>query len=150
MRPPRITETYPDRKNGAQTAIPTLPPRVSTYKNLHKLPEFAIFQEKHSDADQEGSRQRLKKLNDDMRAMLKTAQDTRSAIREVNEAFHGEQEFDYIAQIKGRKTRVKKVARRKLTDRGQGASCLLNPISDRQTDQAVVVFDNSKQKQRLR
>ncbi len=35
-------------------------------------------------------------LNDEMREMLMMAKDTKSAIREMNDAFKGDQESDYI------------------------------------------------------
>lgn len=59
----------------------------------------------------------MKLIDDDMRDMLMMAQDTRSAIREMNEAFAGDQETEYIAEEKNNKIKVKKVVRKRTVDR---------------------------------
>lgn len=41
---------------------------------------------------------KLRQIDDEMRDMLMMANDTRSAIREMNEAFEGDQEVEYIAE----------------------------------------------------
>jgi hypothetical protein len=59
----------------------------------------------------------MKIINDEMRDMLMMSKDTKSAIQDMNAAFAGDQDVEYIAQVHGNKTRVKKVARRKTVDR---------------------------------
>lgn len=39
----------------------------------------------------------MKMIDDEMRDMVMMSKDTRSAIREMNEAFSGEQETEFIA-----------------------------------------------------
>lgn len=66
------------------------------------------------EAEKSNNRLKLKQINDEMRDMLMMAGDTRGAIKEMNEAFDGEQEFDYITQVtKSGKHRVKKVSRKR-------------------------------------
>lgn len=54
----------------------------------------------------------MKLINDEMRDMLMMAKDTKSAIKEMNEAFSGELVVDYVATVRGKKTKVSKISRR--------------------------------------
>lgn len=60
---------------------------------------------------------KMKLINDEMRDMLMMAKDTGGAIKDMNSAFAGDAEFDYIPQTKGKKTKVRKVMRQKTVDR---------------------------------
>ena len=56
----------------------------------------------------------MKQINDEMRDMLMMAGNTRGAIKEMNEAFAGEQEYDYVEQVsKSGRHRLKKVSRKR-------------------------------------
>lgn len=63
-------------------------------------------------------------LNDEMREMLMMAKDTKSAIREMNDAFKGDQESDYIQfrDSKSKKSTFKKVVRQKTVERPHGTA----------------------------
>lgn len=66
----------------------------------------------------------MRLLNDEMRDMLMMSRDTKTAIREMNEAFTGEQESDYIhyKDSKSKKSKVKKVVRQKTVERPHGTA----------------------------
>ena len=66
----------------------------------------------------------MRHLNDEMRDMLMMSRDTKTAIREMNEAFSGEQESDYIhfKDSKTKKSKVKKVVRQKTMERPHGTA----------------------------
>ena len=66
----------------------------------------------------------MRLLNDEMRDMLMMSRDTKTAIREMNEAFTGEQESDYIhfKDSKTKKSKVKKVVRQKTVERPHGTA----------------------------
>jgi hypothetical protein len=73
-------------------------------------------------------------IDDEMRDMLMVSRDTRSAIREMNEAFKGEgTETEYIAQDIGSKIQVQKIVRR--VDRVATAKTrALEPILEQQNE----------------
>lgn len=56
--------------------------------------------------------------------MLMMAKDTKSAIREMNDAFKGDQESDYIQfrDSKSKKSTFKKVVRQKTVERPHGTA----------------------------
>lgn len=75
---------------------------------------FLKADENKDEEAKSNNRLKLKQINDEMRDMLMMAGDTRGAIKEMNEAYAGEQEFDYVNQVtKSGKHRVKKVARKR-------------------------------------
>jgi hypothetical protein len=87
-------------------------------------PKFNNLAEKfllHSEIEQKevenANRLKMKMINDEMRDMLMMAKDTRGAIKEMNAAFAGDQEVDYVAEVRNKKTKVKKVTRHKTVDR---------------------------------
>jgi hypothetical protein len=88
--------------------------------------------------------------------MLLTAKDTKSAIQEVNQAFQGEQDYDYIpcssAGVKGsRRIKVTKVARKnkRITSEKRYPQ-QLDPIYEVGDSHALMKFDDTKEKARLR
>ena len=85
--------------------------------------------------------------------MLMMAQNPTGAIREVNEAFNGEQAVDYVAsQVKG-KSKIKRVARRRTQERtaAQTMKDRLAVVDEERDDSmALLPFDDSKEKRRLR
>ena len=82
-------------------------------KSDFNIAEKFLNSEKIKEEEQQtAARLKMKMINDEMRDMLMMAQDTSGAIKEMNEAFSGEQEFDYITTVtKGNKTKVRKVRR---------------------------------------
>lgn len=56
-------------------------------------------------------------IDDEMRDMVMMSKDTRNAIREMNEAFSGEHETEFIAEEQNNKIKVQKVTRRRTFDR---------------------------------
>ena len=70
--------------------------RAKKYKNMAE----AVLTRGDAEAAEEkaAARLQLKQINDEMRDMLLMAGDTRGAIKEMNEAFNGEAEFDYVEQ----------------------------------------------------
>jgi hypothetical protein len=66
----------------------------------------------------------MRLLNDEMRDMLMMARDTKTAIREMNEAFTGDLDSDYIQfkDAKTKKSKVKKVVRQKTVERPHGTA----------------------------
>ena len=101
------------------------------------------------------NRLKMKVINDEMRDILMMAKDTKSAIQEMNDAFKGEQEVDYVPVVKGNKVRVKKVARRKTVERQASTAHNreLEPVyevQDQDDSRALIAFDNPKQKKRER
>lgn len=94
----------------------------------------------------------MKLINDEMRDMLMMSKDTRGAIREMNDAFTGDADVEYIAQVHNNKTKVKKVARRKTVDRAAvtAKDRELEPIYEVDDSRALIAFDNPKQKKRER
>jgi hypothetical protein len=59
----------------------------------------------------------MKMIDDEMRDMVMMSKDTRNAIREMNEAFSGEHETEFIAEEQNNKIKVQKVTRRRTFDR---------------------------------
>lgn len=88
-----------------------------------------------------------------MRDMLLMAGDTRGAIKEMNEAFNGEAEFDYVEQrTKTGRLRIKKVAKRRDNTTGRMANTAkdreLHPIQEdlRDDSMALVAYDPIEKK----
>jgi hypothetical protein len=85
--------------------------------------------------------------------MLLMAGDTRGAIKEMNEAFNGEAEFDYVEQrMRNGKLRLKKVAKKRDNTTGRMAHTAkdkeLHPIQEdlRDDSMALVAFDPIEKK----
>jgi hypothetical protein len=119
------------RKDGTRTAAAPVPNRSMSLKGISAKatdkddkPKFNNLAEKfllHSEIEQKevenANRLKMKMINDEMRDMLMMAKDTRGAIKEMNAAFAGYQEVDYVAEVRNKKTKVKKVTRHKTVDR---------------------------------
>ena len=84
----------------------------------------------------------MKLINDEMRDMLMMAKDTKSAIKEMNEAFSGELVVDYVATVRGKKTKVSKISRRQTVDRNAltAQNKELEPIYEVDDSRALVAF----------
>lgn len=92
------------------------PPKKDKGPNIAE--KFIQADKIKEDEAKEASRLQMKVINDEMRDMLMMAQDTSGAIKEMNEAFKGDNEYDYISTMtKNNKTKIKKVRRQKTVER---------------------------------
>lgn len=79
-----------------------------------------------------------------MRDMLMMANDTKSAIREMNEAFEGDQEVEYIAETVNDRLKVSKQKRKRTHDRLATAKArALEPIMEEKDNEYAVVLHDS-------
>lgn len=88
----------------------------------------------------------MKLINDEMREILLMAKDTKNAIREMNEAFRGDQEVEYVVTKHKNKTKVSK--RKKTVDARQALTAPLQPIYEVDDSKALVQFQNPKTKKK--
>ena len=113
-------------KNGGR-ALGTGPIRANSMNRIGMLEEknpiekpkfnnlaenFLKRDEQKAEDEENSNRLKMKMINDEMRDMLMMARNTEGAIKDMNEAFAGDAEFEYIQQkMKNGKNKVKKVAR---------------------------------------
>ena len=77
----------------------------------------------------------MKMIDDEMRDMLMMSKDTRGAIRDMNDAFKGDQETEFVAKEQGNKIKVQKITRKRTLDRLATAKGRpLEPIMELEAD----------------
>ncbi len=119
-----------------------------------KFRNYAADYLKQNDEDKhlesQASQLKLKMIDDEMRDMLMMSQDTRSAIREMNEAFAGDNQTEYIAEERNNKIKVSKVTRKRTLDRLATAKTrALEPIMEETNNRyAIVPVDDKEQRKK--
>ena len=93
----------------------------------------------------------MRQIDDEMRDMLMMANDTRSAIREMNEAFEGDQEVEYIAETVNDRLKVHKQKRKRTHDRLATAKArALEPIMEEKDNEYALVLHDSQKNYKIR
>jgi hypothetical protein len=106
------------------------------YRQFRNTADFKTSFEEQSAELTFADKLKMKIIDDEMRDMVIMSKDTRSAIREMNDAFSGEQETEFIAEEHNNKIKVQKVVTRKRTfDRMKTAKGRpLEPIMELEAD----------------
>lgn len=138
-RPPNAPRAPPKHPRSAlQRDLVRLEDRPRHSTNIAE--DFLKNFEQKDRAETAEERLKMKLIDNEMNDMLSMSKDTRSAIREMNEAFSGDQEVEFITEESNNRLKVLKKTRRRTVDRVATAKTrALEPILEERNDEYALV-----------